>query len=105
METLGRLRQRAVRWRLDLEAPIAGLVAEARIIVADIGLDVDVTAAIDRRLAVIAAAEAEFAFDHGIGRIDAVDDDGHTGTAGNDDVESLAREARRRGSDRSDQQK
>src|ERR1700761_8884199 len=103
MKTLGRFRQRAVRRRLDLEPAIAGLVTEARIIVADIGLDVDVAAAIDRRLAVIAAAEAELALDYRIGCIDAVDDDGHAGTAGNHNVKTLAGQARRRRSDRNGQ--
>src|SRR6185437_12583083 len=101
MIALGRLRQSAVRRRFDLEAAIAGLVAEARIIMADIGLGLDDAAAIDGGLGVIALAEAKPALDHGIGRVDAVDDDGHPGAAGNDDVKTLAGAGRQH---RSDQQ-
>ena len=57
----------------------------------DAGLEIDVAAAINRRLHMDALAETEVAFDHGIGRIDAVDDDGHAGAAGNHDIEALAR--------------
>ena len=56
----------------------------------DIGHGIDVAAAIDRWLHLHALAEAPFAFDHGIGCIDAVNDDGHAGAAGNHDLETAA---------------
>src|SRR3974390_102473 len=85
----GRLRQLAVGWWLDFEPAITRLMAKTRIVVADIGGDIDVAATIDRRQVVHALAKAELALHHAIGRIAAVDDDGDAGPGGNDDVEAL----------------
>src|SRR6185312_2251343 len=97
MVALGRLRQLAIGRRLDLEAPVGRLQAEARIIVADLGFRRDRAAAIDGRLVVDTLAEAEAAFDHGVGSIDAVNDNRHTGTPGNNDLKSLGQSRRAQG--------
>ena len=70
----------------------------------DVRLGIDVAAAIDRRLHMHALAEAPVAFDHRIGCIDAVDDDGHAGAAGNhDDGTAAAGQSRQRRSDQNGQ--
>ena len=57
----------------------------------DMRLGIDVAAAIDGRLDMDALAKTPVAFDHRVGCIDAVDDDGHAGAAGNHDVGTVAR--------------
>src|SRR3954465_2261104 len=94
---LGRLWQLAVGWRLNLETSVAGLMAGARIIMSDPRFGVDIAAAIDRRLHLLPLAETPLAFDHGIGRIDAVNDDGHAGVAGHNNVETACPAGKCRG--------
>src|SRR5579859_1439545 len=89
MKTLGGARL-AFRRRLDFQPPIAGQMTCARIVVANIRRRLDQAAAVNRWLHVDALAEAPIAFDDGIGCIDAVDDDGHTGAAWNHDVRTVA---------------
>ena len=55
-----------------------------------------IAAAVDGRLHLPVLAKTPFAFDHRIGCIDAVNDDGHVDAAGNDDVKTAAGESRRR---------
>jgi hypothetical protein len=65
----------------------------------DVRREIDIAAAIDRGLHLLALAETPFAFDDGVGSVDAVNDDGHAGAAGNYDVEAAAGESRPRRSD------
>jgi len=65
----------------------------------DLGGEIEVAAAINSRLHLLTPAEAPFAFDHSIGCVDAVNDDGHVGAAGNHDVEAAAGKGRQRRSD------
>jgi hypothetical protein len=69
----------------------------------DIRLALDIAATINDRLFMIAPAQSPLAFDHGIGRIDAVDDDGHAGTPGNHDIKALAGTSGERRSDQDGQ--
>src|SRR5207244_5513234 len=84
------LRQLAVRRRLDFEAAVAGRMPGARIIMPDIRRVVDVTAAVNGWLKIVAFAETERAFDDGVGHVDAVNNDGNAGTPGNHKIEALA---------------
>src|ERR1700682_468771 len=93
---LGRLRQPAARRRFDLKTPVTRQMARARVIVTDMRNLIDIAATIDGRLHLPVFAKAPFAFDHRIGCIDAVNDDGHAGAAGNDDVKTAAGESSRR---------
>ena len=89
MKTLRARRQLAIGGRLDFETSITRRVAGARIIVTDLGSGIGNAAAIDRRMDVDVLGQSPVAFHHGPGRIDAVDDDGHARTAGNDDGKSV----------------
>ena len=60
----------------------------------DLGAGIDVAAAINRGLHLLTPAKAPFAFDHSIGCVDAVNDDGHVGAARNHDVEAAAGKGR-----------
>src|SRR6267378_1926869 len=84
MIALRRLRQLAVGGRFDFEATIARQVPAARIIMADIRQGIDVAPAIESRRYMRVLAEAPIALDDRIGGVDAVDDDGNPGAAGND---------------------
>src|SRR5258708_37665374 len=85
MIALRGLRQLAVGRRLDFEAPVARRVTGRRIEMTDMQIGIDRAATINGGLPMHALAETPVAFDHGIGCVDAVNDDGHTGPAGNDD--------------------
>src|ERR1017187_8790133 len=82
---LGGLRQLAVGGRLDFETPVARHMTGAGIIMSDVRPGIDIATAIDRGLHMHALAKAPIAFDDGVGYVDAVNDDGHAGAAGNDD--------------------
>src|SRR5665213_3067293 len=99
MKTLRRLPQDTAGWRFDFKPPVARQMTGARIIMADLRLGIERAAAINGRLHVDAAAETPVAFDHRIGDVDAVDDDGHAGAARNHEIESLAGDSRQRRSD------
>src|SRR5829696_3824812 len=90
MIALGRLRQSAVRRRLDFQPPVTGHAAGARIITADVRNGIDIAAAIDGRLDLVALAETPLTLDHCIGSVDTINDDGYAGTAGNHNVEATA---------------
>src|ERR1700687_1200226 len=85
--------------RFDFETPVARRMTGARIVMTDVGHEIDVAAAIDRGLHLLALAETPFAFDHGVGCVDAVNDDGHAGAAGHYDIETAAGKGRGRRSD------
>ncbi len=85
MIALRGLRQLAVGRRLDFEAAVAWRVTGTRIVMTDMRIGIDDAAAIDGGLHMHVLGEAPVTFDHGIGRIDAINDDGHTGAAGNHD--------------------
>src|SRR6266404_2352459 len=103
METLGATRQPAVGRRFDFETPVAWHATCARIVMTDVGSEIDVAAAINRGLHLLTPAETPFAFDHGIGCVDAVNDDGHAGAARNHDVEAAAGKGRPRRCDQNRQ--
>ena len=94
MIALRRLRQPPVGGRFDLQPAVARPMTGARIVVSDIGKRIDKTAAIDGRGDMTALGKSPIALDHRIGCVDAVNDDGHAGAAGNDDVEAAAGKSR-----------
>src|SRR5882762_9499642 len=81
MIALRRLRQLAVGRRLDFETAVARRVAGTRVVMSDIGLRIDGAAAIDGGLHMHTLSETPVAFEHSVGYVNAVDDDGHTGPA------------------------
>src|SRR5258705_10625256 len=99
MEVWRAKRQLAVGRRFDFKTAVARHTTGARIVMTDLGAEIDVAAAVDRGLHLLTPAETPFAFDHRIGGVDAVNDDGHVGAARNHDVEAAASEGRWRRSD------
>src|ERR1700730_5850672 len=99
MVALRGLRRPAVGRRLDFETPVARQTTGARIVMTDVRRKIDIPAAIDRGLHLLALAETPFAFDDGVGCVDAVNDDGHAGAAGYYDIEAAPGHARPRRSD------
>src|ERR1700692_2221207 len=96
-------RQPAVGRRLDFETPVAGHLTSARIVMTDVRPDINVAAAIDRGLDMDALGETPVAFDHRVGCVDAIDDDGHARPAWNHDIEAVASRSRPRRSDQNGQ--
>src|SRR5260370_27899100 len=99
MIALSGLRQPAVGRRLDFEAPVARQMTCTRIVMTDVRREIDIAAAIDRGLHLLALAQTPFAFDDGVRSVDAINDDGHARAAGPYDVEAAAGESRPRRSD------
>src|SRR5215213_1661536 len=90
MIALSRLRQHPTcRW-FDFHSPVAWLVAGARIIVTDIRGGIDVAAAVNSGRHMHSSGKAPVSFDHSVGNVDAVNDDGYAGAAGNDQDRSAA---------------
>src|SRR6185437_6680958 len=100
-----RLRQDAVQRRFDFEAPIARAPAGTGVIMANMRIGIDIAAAVDGGLDMLALGEAPIAFDDGIGSIDTVDDDGDARTTGNHDIETVTGQGRRCGPDQKCQSK
>ena len=90
MIALGRLRQFAVRRRLDFHPPVSGQAAGTRIVMTNMRHRIDIAATVDGRLDMGALAQPPIALDHRIGCVDAVNDDGYAGTAWNHDLEAAA---------------
>ena len=103
MIALRRLRQLAVGRRLDFETAVARRVAGTRIVMSDIGLRIDGAAAINGGLHMHTLSETPVAFEHSVGYVNAVDDDGHTGPAWNDLHGTAVGQGRPRRSDQNGQ--
>src|ERR1700742_3185637 len=99
MIAFGRLRQFTIGRRLDFETPITGCAAQGWIIMTDVRHGIEPAAAIDRRLYMPALAETPVAYDHVIGSILAINDDGDTRAARNHNIETIGRERPQRRSD------
>jgi hypothetical protein len=94
MKALGGRRQLAVGRRFDFKTSVTRQVTGAWIITADPRDGIDIAAAINLGLHLLTLAKTPLAFDDGIGRVDAVDDDGQAGPTRDHDIEAAAGESR-----------
>src|ERR1700682_5218066 len=99
MVALRGLRPPGVGRRLDFETPGTRAQTGPPRVTTDGRRKIDIPPAIDRGLHLLALAETPFAFDDGVGCVDAVNDDGHAGAAGNYDIEAAAGQSLPRRSD------
>src|ERR1700704_3000877 len=103
MIALRRLRQLAVGRRLDFETAVVRRVAGARIVMGYMRRGTDGAAAIDRGLHMHTLSETPVAFEHSVGYVNAIDDDGYTGPAWNDLHGTAVGQGRPRRSDQNGQ--